>query len=224
MEKKLRRIPGEAVLGGVAAGVADYFGVDKAIIRVLFVLALLLPPHAGWIIIAYIILWVALPEGDTTTTTFTGTGTGTTGTTTGETTGGIPGNASRPYSVFDSPSGKPGQSAKILGFGLVAVGVVLLIDELPIWYSIRHYFWPAALIGIGAYLLLRQRDEESMRDHHEPIITPPPAEPFDPVVPTPAPTPTPPPSSATSDRTWPTDPNVNRDKGPGDDEPTIRVN
>ncbi|GAB3173433.1 PspC domain-containing protein [Telluribacter humicola] len=222
MEKKLRRIPGEAVLGGVAAGVADYFGVDKAIIRVLFVLALLLPPHAGWIIIAYIILWVALPEGSTTTYTGT-TYTGPTGTATGETTGGgIHGEPSGARNIFNSPSGQAGQSAKILGFGLVAVGVVLLIDELPIWYSIRHYFWPAALIGIGAYLLLRQRDEESMRDHHEPIITPPPAEPVHPI--DPDPTPAPPPSNAPTDPTWPTDPNVNRDKGPDDDEPTIRVN
>lgn len=224
-------------MGGVAAGVADYFVVDKAIIRVLFILALLLPPHAGWIIIAYIILWVALPEGET--TTFTGS---TTGSTTGETYGGTPGTASASRTFFGSGPSQPGQSAKILGFGLVAVGIVLLVDELPIWYNIRHYFWPAALIGIGAYLLLRQRDEETLHSDRDPIVTPPPAEPVRPIDPDPTPAPTPPynaptepvrpidpdptpappPSNAPADPTWPTDP-TGPDEPNGDDGP-IRVN
>ncbi|MPR35524.1 PspC domain-containing protein [Salmonirosea aquatica] len=65
MEKKLTRIPSEAVLGGVAAGMAHYFNIDRTIIRVLWVVALLLPipPTFFWTAVIYIVLWAALPEG-----------------------------------------------------------------------------------------------------------------------------------------------------------------
>ena len=48
-------------LGGVAAGIADYFDVDVTLIRVLWVIAAVI---GGTGFLAYIILWIALPEGD----------------------------------------------------------------------------------------------------------------------------------------------------------------
>jgi phage shock protein C len=207
MEKKLRRIPGEAVLGGVAAGVADYFAVDKAIVRVLLILAVVLPPH-GWTILAYIILWVTLPEGDS-VATYPGSP--------GYQPG--PGPASTPppttppppRTFFNSPSGQVGQSAKILGFGLVALGVIMLLDELPIWYSLRHYFWPVALIAIGAYVLLRQRDKAATSE----------SETYEPLSPTPPP---PPAGPVTPDTTWPTNPTPPANRPTDEDEGPIRVN
>ena len=59
--KKLQRITSEKVLGGVAAGLADYFGIDKVIVRVLFVLAVFVPIPFH-IILAYIVLWIAMPK------------------------------------------------------------------------------------------------------------------------------------------------------------------
>ena len=61
-DKKLRKIyrnPQGRVIGGVANGVAAYFAVDVALIRVLFVLATIL---GGSGLIAYIVLWIILPE------------------------------------------------------------------------------------------------------------------------------------------------------------------
>ena len=50
------------VLGGVASGVAAYFGVDVTVIRVLFFISIFL---GGSGLILYIILWIIIPEAKT---------------------------------------------------------------------------------------------------------------------------------------------------------------
>ena len=45
-------------LGGVCAGLADYFDLDPTIVRVVWVLAVL---FGGVGILLYIILWIVLP-------------------------------------------------------------------------------------------------------------------------------------------------------------------
>ena len=57
--KKMYRDPDSKVLGGVASGVAAYFGVEVAIIRLIFVLSIFL---GGTGLIVYIVLWIILPE------------------------------------------------------------------------------------------------------------------------------------------------------------------
>ncbi len=186
MEKKLTRIPSEAVVGGVAAGMSDYFGVDRSVIRVLWVVALLLPipPTFFWTAIIYIIFWVALPEGLPGTNAPTTVYDANTPTSSPEAT----------HQTFLSNSSDPDRSIKIIGVVLLAVGGILLLDELPYWYRIREYIWPVALIVAGGYLLLRLRDRnESTSTDLTNTPTPPPADPFaprDPLPPTePDPTP-----------------------------------
>ena len=58
--KRLLRSTNDRKLAGVCAGLADYFDLDPTIIRVLWVLAFF---FAGTGLLAYIILWIALPEG-----------------------------------------------------------------------------------------------------------------------------------------------------------------
>ncbi len=62
--KKMYRDPDGKVLGGVASGVAAYFGVDVVIIRLLFFVSIFI---AGTGLILYIILWIILPEAKTLT-------------------------------------------------------------------------------------------------------------------------------------------------------------
>ena len=57
--KKMYRDPDSQVLGGVASGMAAYFGVEVAVIRLIFVLSIFL---GGTGLIAYIVLWIILPE------------------------------------------------------------------------------------------------------------------------------------------------------------------
>ena len=47
------------VIAGVAAGLADRFGMSRGAMRLLFVLSLILP---GPQILIYIILWIVIPE------------------------------------------------------------------------------------------------------------------------------------------------------------------
>ncbi len=60
--KKMYRDPDNRVLGGVSSGIAAYFGVDTIIIRLLFVIFTI---AGGTGILAYIILWIVLPEART---------------------------------------------------------------------------------------------------------------------------------------------------------------
>jgi phage shock protein PspC (stress-responsive transcriptional regulator) len=47
------------IIAGVAAGLADRFGMERSIMRLIFVLSLILP---GPQILIYIVLWVIIPE------------------------------------------------------------------------------------------------------------------------------------------------------------------
>ncbi len=62
--KKMYRNPESKVLGGVAGGIAAFFGSDKVLIRILFVI---LACFGGFGVILYIILWISIPEAKTIT-------------------------------------------------------------------------------------------------------------------------------------------------------------
>ena len=59
MDKKLYRSRRFRVFGGIAGGLGTYFNIDPIIVRVIFVVVTLL--H-GLGILAYIILWIVIPE------------------------------------------------------------------------------------------------------------------------------------------------------------------
>jgi phage shock protein PspC (stress-responsive transcriptional regulator) len=59
----LRRSRSNRVLAGVIAGLAEYFGIDVTLARVIYVVGSFVSaafPGA----IAYIVLWMIIPEGD----------------------------------------------------------------------------------------------------------------------------------------------------------------
>jgi phage shock protein C len=60
--KRLVRSSNNQKIAGVCAGVADYFDMDVTLVRVLWLLATLVP---GPNIIAYVIMWIVLPLGPT---------------------------------------------------------------------------------------------------------------------------------------------------------------
>lgn len=57
--KRLVRPKEGRVIAGVAAGLADRFGMSRTTMRVLFVLSLLLP---GPQVLLYLVLWLVVPE------------------------------------------------------------------------------------------------------------------------------------------------------------------
>ena len=60
--KRLYRDGDNEILGGVAYGLGNYFGIDPSIIRLLFILSIF---FGGLGILAYLILWVSIPEAKT---------------------------------------------------------------------------------------------------------------------------------------------------------------
>ncbi len=50
------------MLGGVCAGLAEYFDIDVTIIRLLFVIALVTPVPA---FIPYLVMWIIMPVKNT---------------------------------------------------------------------------------------------------------------------------------------------------------------
>lgn len=57
--KRLSRSRHDIMIAGVAAGIADYFDLDPALIRIAFILITLL---GGSGILAYLVLWLVLPK------------------------------------------------------------------------------------------------------------------------------------------------------------------
>ncbi|KKP65334.1 MAG: Phage shock protein C, PspC [candidate division WS6 bacterium GW2011_GWE1_34_7] len=58
MEKKLYRSETDKMIGGVCGGIAEYFGIDSTIVRLLFALIVI---SAGTGLVLYIILWIIVP-------------------------------------------------------------------------------------------------------------------------------------------------------------------
>ena len=56
---RLVRPKDDRMIAGVAAGLADRFGMSHGLMRLLFVLSLILP---GPQVLIYIVLWVIMPE------------------------------------------------------------------------------------------------------------------------------------------------------------------
>lgn len=160
MEKKLYRDEQRKTVGGVCAGLAEYFGVDVSVVRVLFVLAVCLK---GIGILPYIVLWIVLPKKpfnymDPTYKP-------------GVTPGYNP-NYSQPfgdvkvdYTVpppytagqqFGSypPVKKTSNAGLIFGVILIALGSIFLLDQfdwIPDWDFEK--LWPLVLVAIGATLI-----------------------------------------------------------------------
>jgi len=136
--KQLHRIPNDGVVGGVAAGMADYFGIDKALMRVIFV-ALFIFGHGFPMFLIYIILWVALPTGDKS----------------------VDGANAAP--LFPA-SGAGTRNLDWLGYGLLMVGGLMLFDKMFYWIRFERYIPAMLFIGLGLFFIFKQRQKNGPND------------------------------------------------------------
>jgi phage shock protein C len=203
----LHRIPDQAVFGGVCAGIAQYLQIDVVIVRVVFVVMALpiLPPGFGMTGLLYIILWAVLPTGPagevyTTNTVF----------------GSDPSKPSDPV----SDKKRSDQTMMILGGVLIFFGGLMLVDDLPFWWSFKK-------------VLLAHRSDRSgrvpdpaptrQRGRNKSTVYPTTPPPVDPVDPGPDPEPyTPFSPSSSPESNFPEDPELKKPDN-GDDD-VIKVN
>jgi len=59
-DRRLTRSSRNRMIAGVCGGLAEYFGIDATLIRVIFVVLALM---AGPGLLLYLALWVTLPKG-----------------------------------------------------------------------------------------------------------------------------------------------------------------
>jgi phage shock protein PspC (stress-responsive transcriptional regulator) len=156
MAKKLYRSTVDKMIGGVAGGLAEYFDIDTTLVRVLFVVVVFL---GGGGIIAYIILWIVVPQKpyELPKNSFVEPATG--------------GSSSSNYTNQDVKSdsfsiSNSGVASSVthtnnkqiwVAIVLMVIGGLLLLDNIFPRFDFDHY-WPVILIGIGIGLLLKAKN------------------------------------------------------------------
>ena len=61
MKKRLQRPYDDRIIAGVCAGLADYFGIDRTIMRLIYIVLSFLSVGTG--VLVYLLLWFLMPEG-----------------------------------------------------------------------------------------------------------------------------------------------------------------
>lgn len=138
IERKLYRLPEQGKILGVCAGLAEYFDMDVALIRIVFVILAL--ATVGSAILLYIILAIVMPTRD--------------------------GNQDTIDKKFQQ-LGDDLKANKALyrirnyfGVGLIVFGFWLLLIQLfPTLFIFRwNYAWPFALIIFGILIITRRKN------------------------------------------------------------------
>jgi len=148
MARTLTRDPARAVLGGVAAGFGRYLDVDPVLVRLAFVI---LSFANGLGLLLYLASWALIPkEGGAAAVGLAGVE------------GAFAGAreaAEEAGRAISRSAEDAGGARLVIGYGLIALGVVLLLHNLD-WIRWPHWarfevLWPLILVGMGAGLVRR---------------------------------------------------------------------
>ena len=124
------------VLGGVCSGLANYFNLDVALLRVIFVIAFLFASFGFWL---YIILWIVIPQSEQQSAF----------------------NAQQSASAGQQSDSEPivnvqnsKGSAVFAGIIVILIGILFLINNfIPISWVWK--LWPLILVGIGVVMIYK---------------------------------------------------------------------
>jgi len=155
MAKKLYRSTTDKMLGGIAGGLAEYFDIDSTLIRVLFILTVFL---GGGGIIAYIILWVIVPERAFVVTP------GPAPTDSGDLNdakdkaGSETGSSNNYFTAYQKVFDEQKKNRAMWGgIILILLGGLFLLDNFIPRFDFGD-FWPLILIGVGAGILIKAKN------------------------------------------------------------------
>ena len=151
MYKKLYRSVTDKMVGGVCGGLADYFAIDPVIVRLIFVLAVI---FGGSGILAYIILWIIIPQKPYIITPFN--------------------SEQQKGDASSSTEEKKNESAELnmnaiynkpqnnrsiyAGAFLILLGGLFLLDNFVPRFNFGD-FWPLILIGLGLAIILNAKNK-----------------------------------------------------------------
>ena len=135
MEKKLQRDTNHKVIGGVCAGLANYFDMDASLLRLLLAFMILFAGTGFWL---YIILWIVMPAGNVFQPT-------------AETIDAVMNDA--------SPNPQINKGSLVVGLILIGLGALGLIHRFVPAFN-WQMVWPIILIVLGLVLLI-PKDKKS---------------------------------------------------------------
>jgi phage shock protein C len=142
--KRIYRNQKNKVIGGVCAGIADYFDIDVAWVRLGFVLSIFAD---GVGILAYLIAWIVFPADERTLD-----------------------QVAEAKAQVETSAAEPGGERRWRGAGTGsrnAVGIILVILGIMFFMDLNFYwfrfgeFWPIILIGLGVFLLIKSADRDA---------------------------------------------------------------
>lgn len=135
MEKKLQRDTNHKVIGGVCAGLADYFGMDASLLRLLLAFMILFAGTGFWL---YIILWIVMPAGTSQTTSDTVDA----------------------VMADGRQMSKANKGSLVIGLILIGLGAIGLLHRFVPSFN-WQMVWPILLIALGLVLLIPKKDTKS---------------------------------------------------------------
>jgi phage shock protein C len=140
VNRRLYRCREDRRLGGVAAGVAEFFDLDPTLVRVLWFLSIF---AGGFSILLYVGLWIIVPLEP-----LPGTIDPSADATAVVATGGPEGHR------HATRGAGTGRVATFVGLTLILLGGLALVDSLvPSWTDSWRYLWPLFFLGIGTVLV-----------------------------------------------------------------------
>lgn len=171
MNDRLYRTRDDRILGGVAAGVADYVGIDPTFVRIVWgVLGLF---SGGVLLVLYIVMWIVVPEEplEALEAYEAAAGPAPTGSTPppaaaapGATAAAAPAAGAAPTSreaararrraerARARAEGRSGSGGLIAGIVLIAIGGWFLVDEYLPGIDLDRA-WPLLIIGLGVIVI-----------------------------------------------------------------------
>jgi phage shock protein C len=145
MEKKLYRDDHHKMIGGVCAGLADYFDMDITVMRLIFAFSFFI---MGVGFIPYIILWIVVPRRPFNPFT-------------------TPSNPATvdyivppitPVTPFTNmpPKSKSNSGSMIFGFILIFLGAIFLMHQYNMFFFWHlHRLWPIVFVVLGIALIIK---------------------------------------------------------------------
>ena len=133
MEKKLQRDTQHKVIGGVCAGLANYFGMDASLLRLLLALMILFAGTGFWL---YIILWIVMPAGHAEPVA----------------------DGVETFVPDTSQEPKKNKGALVAGLILIGLGALALLHRFVPAFDWKMV-WPILLIVLGLVLIIPKKDK-----------------------------------------------------------------
>lgn len=152
MTRRLYRSRSNAMVGGVAAGIAEYFDLDPTLIRLVWVLLL----FTGTGLLLYLIAWIVIPPAPEGEPTRAFERTEEIRQQVIETAKDIEsewreGHTTRTAAEQEEVTARRRQA---LGWILVAIGVLALSQQIFVWLSL-DVVWPVVLILLGVFVIVQ---------------------------------------------------------------------